>query len=180
MNNCWFKQISKTCFCVILFLVTLIILKAKPELKKGFYTEVFEKNISFATINSVYEKYAGSPLPFKDILTQEVVPVFNEELKYSESNKYLDGVKLTVDNSYLVPALDSGLVVFMGDKDKYGNTIIIQQANGIDVWYSNITNTTVSMYDYIEKGKLLGEIIDNNLYLVFKKDGELLDYQAYI
>ena len=136
-RNFWFKQISKTCISVILMLITLIFLKAKPELKKTFYSNVYEKNFSFATINSLYEKYAGSSLPFGDLIFEPTDTVFNESLNYTEAHKFLDGVKVIVDNNYLVPALDSGLIVFIGNKEGYGNTIIIQQSNGIDVWYSN-------------------------------------------
>ena len=59
-KNFWFKEITKLCFSLILLFTTLIILKAKPQLKYNFYKEVYEKNISFSTINSIYEKYAGN------------------------------------------------------------------------------------------------------------------------
>jgi len=180
IKNFWFKQISKVCISIILTLATLILLKAKPELKSSFYSNVYEKNISFASISSLYEKFAGSPLPFSDLINSSTTTVFNESLSYSEKHKFLDGVKLVVEDNYLVPALDSGLVVFIGNKENYGNTIIVQQSNGIDVWYSNIENITVSMYDYVEQGKLLGEIDTKELYLVFKKDGEVLEYEQYI
>ena len=32
----------------------------------------------------------------------------------------------------------------------------------------------------IEKGKLIGEVKDNKLYLVFSKDGKYLNYKDYI
>ena len=179
-KNFWFKQISKICISIILTLATLILLKAKPELKSSFYTNIYEKNISFASINLLYEKIAGSPLPFSDLINNTTTSVFSESLSYSEQHKFLDGVKLVVEDNYLVPALDSGLVVFIGNKENYGNTIIVQQSNGIDVWYGNIENITVSMYDYVEQGKFLGEINTQELYLVFKKDGEVLGYDQYI
>lgn len=179
-KNFWFKELTKLCFSLILLFTTLIILKAKPEFKDTVYKEVYEKNISFSTMNALYERYAGSSLPFDNLFTEETKPVFNESLEYSESNKYLDGVKLTVDSNYLVPSLDSGLVIFIGEKEDYGNTIIIGQANGIDVWYSGIDNTNVKLYDYVDKGAFLGEVRSNNFYLVFKKDGEVLNYQDYI
>ena len=72
------------------------------------------------------------------------------------------------------------MVVFIGDKENYPNTIIVEQVNGIEVWYSNIENVNVDMYDYIEKGKIIGSTIDDNLYLVYKKDGEILNYNDYI
>lgn len=74
----------------------------------------------------------------------------------------------------------SGLVVFIGEKEGYGNTVIIQQANGIDLWYGNIESVNVKLYDYVETGVLIGTTLNDNLYLVYKKDGEVLDYQNYI
>ncbi len=71
--------------------------------------------------------------------------------------------------NYLVPALNSGIVVFLGDKEDYGNTVIIQQTDGTDVWYGNVDNASVKMYDYVESGSLIGEVTDEKLYLLFKK-----------
>ena len=36
------------------------------------------------------------------------------------------------------------------------------------------------LYDYIEKGKPLGETIENKLILKFEKEGEYLDYKKYL
>ena len=36
------------------------------------------------------------------------------------------------------------------------------------------------LYDYIEKGKLLGEVKGKKLYMVFSKDGKYLNYKDYI
>ena len=92
----------------------------------------------------------------------------------------MDGVRLTVNDKYLVPNQLSGLVVFIGEKEGYGNTVIIQQANGIDLWYGNIEDVNVELYDYVEQGDLIGNTKDTNLYLVYKKDGEVLNYEDYI
>ena len=70
------------------------------------------------------------------------------------------------------------MVIFVGEKENYGNTVIIEQVNGVEVWYSNI-KSSVKIYDYIEKGSLIGEA-DGTLYLVFKKDGNILNYEDYI
>lgn len=171
---------SRTCICIILILIVLIVIKINPSFKTHFYTYVYENNISFAQINKFYEKYAGSSFPFKDYFKDSTKPVFNEKLTYEEVEKYLDGVKLIVDTNYLIPALEDGLVIFLGEKEGYGNTLIISQSNGIDVWYSNIENVAVSLYDYVEKGGLIGNSKDNSFYLVFKKDGQILDYEEYI
>lgn len=171
---------GKSLFTILLTLTTLIILKAKPNFKTNFYKKVYETNFSFSMINNLYQKYFGSPFPFKDLIDNNIEPVFNENLEYSEKNLYNEGVKLIVDTNYLVPSLESGLVVFVGEKENYGNVVIVQQVNGVDLWYGNINNVNVNLYDYIEKGTLIGDVNDNYLYLVYKKEGEVVDYNLYI
>lgn len=163
---------------IILTIATIFILKFNSEFKISFYKYVYEENISFAKINNWYKSKFGSNLPFSDYF-DETLPVFNEKLSYSEANKYKDGVSLSVGYDYLVPALDSGIVIFIGEKEGYGNTVIVQQENGIDVWYSNLKEVNLKLYDYIKDGSLIGNV-DENLYLVFIKDGEVVDYQEYI
>lgn len=175
-----FWYFSKICICIIFVLGTLILMKTNSKFKNEFYKNVYENNISFAYINKIYEKYAGSSLPFKDYFVNKEQPVFGETLTYNSTDIYLDGVKLNVDNEYLIPILEDGLVIFIGTKEGYGNTVIIGQSNGIDVWYSNIDNIAVNLYDYVKKGNLLGNTKTDYFYLVFKKDGQVLNYEEYI
>lgn len=162
----------------VLTIVCLIFLKRNASFKSFFYNNVLSINFNFASINSLYSKYFGGSLPFSDIFS-ETKTVFNEHLNYDGSSDYLDGVSLNVGSDYLVPSLDTGLVVFIGDKEGYGNTIIVQQVNGVDVWYSNLSDVSVNMYEYVSKGSFIGNC-DNNLILVFKKDGNVLDYRKYV
>ena len=174
------NYLNKIILTIILTLVLLISIKSSPSFKKKIYNYIYEDNISFSKINDYYKKYLGPFLPFDNILKDNTKSVFNEKLNYYNSSKYLDGVKLIVDNNYLVPSLKGGLVVYVGEKDKYGNTVIIQGSDGVDIWYCNITNVSVKLYDYVDGGSLIGNTIDDNLYLVFKKDGEVISYEDYI
>jgi len=36
------------------------------------------------------------------------------------------------------------------------------------------------MYDYLKAGDIVGETLDDKLYIVFMKDGKVLDYKDYI
>ena len=92
---------------------------------------------------------------------------------------YFDGCELNVDNNYLVPVQESGIVVFVGNKDNYGYTIIIEQVNGIDLWYVGVKNSSLKLYEYVEKGSLLGEA-DKELYLFAQKDGKFVSYKEYL
>ena len=173
------KGLIKCMICAVLCLWGAIYCKYNSSFKDWILDNVYTKNLSFASINSFYNKYLGGIMPFDNIV-QDTTPVFNEELVYKEKSKYLDGVKLTVDYEYLVPVLDTGIVVYIGEKEGYGNVIIIQNMQGIDTWYGNIESSSVALYDYIEKGDLLGKAKDNTLYLVYSENNEILNYEDYI
>ena len=172
------KYVFKFLGLILLTLIVLISLKSNQQFRNLVYKYVYTNNISFASINNWYNSKFGSPLPFSDFF-EESIPVFNEKLKYQEINKYKDGVALTVDYEYLIPSLDNGIVIFVGEKEEYGNTVIVQQENGVDVWYSNISEVNVKLYDYIQKGSLIGNV-NEKLYLVFIKNGEVVNYEEYI
>ncbi len=174
------KYIFKVLIVGLMTVITLIFLKGNKSFNSKFYKYVYNDNFSFATINKYYQNIFGSPIPFKNLFKDKIAPVFDEKIKYDEASKYKDGVKLKVDYNYLVPALESGIVIFIGEKEEYGNTIIIQQTNGIDLWYSNIDKINVKLYDFVEKGSLLGEVKDETLYLIYQKDGKNLDYTKYL
>ena len=173
------KIVSKILITIILFLGLNITLKLYPESKDIIYKNAFEKNFSFATINKIYNKYFGDVLPVKKIFKEETTPVFKENLIFDKKESYKDGVVLSVTDNYLVPIIESGMVVYIGEKEEFGNTVIIQQINGIDTWYGNINTTDVKLYQYVEKGTLLGET-SKKLYLLFKKDGVVQDYNEYV
>lgn len=174
------KFISKLGITVVLTLVTLITLKSNSKYKATFYQYVYDQHISFATINATYQKYFGSPLPFEEFWKDKTKPVFDEKLVFTEQHKYKDGVALTVSHQYLVPILESGMIIFIGEKEEYGNTVIVQQMDGIDTWYCNLGTVNVKLYDYVEKGSLLGEVNGDQLYLVYKKNGTVLNYEEHL
>ena len=162
---------------VIVVLVILIGSRKNSVFKEMIYSNVYNNTLTFPYLNTLYSKYLGSILPFK--LDIGVKSVFNETLKYKDSESYLDGVKLDTDINYLIPSINSGLVIFEGDKKGLGNTIVILGSDGVEVWYSNINNK-VKLYDYVDKGSYIGDTIDDKLYLTFMKDGNILDYEEYI
>ena len=167
----------KLLISIVLTLIILILIKASSNFKTMFYTKVYNSNISFNYFKDIYNKYIGD----FDILDKVVKTetVFNEQLVYKSKEKYLDGVKLEIESNYLVPINESGIVVFIGQKEEYGNTVIIQRIDGIDEWYGNVENINIKLYDYVNKGDLLGEA-NNNLYLVYKKNGNVLNYEEYL
>lgn len=151
-------------------------MKSSNNFKNYFYKYVFDTNFSFTKVSNLYNKYFGSII---EIPTYKDKMVFNEKINYDKCEKYLDGVKLTLGNNNIINVQESGMIVFIGEKENYGNVVIVQQINGIDMWYGNIDTVNVKLYDYVEKGTVLGEVSDF-IYLVYKKDGKVLNYEDYI
>ncbi len=173
------EGILKTGLTAFIFLVLAILCKGSGEMKERIVGEIYEKNLSFGVIKDFYNRYLGGVLPF-DKIVKETEPVFKNELVYQDKSKYLDGVKLMVGKEYLVPVLTTGIVVYIGDKEGYGKTVIIQSMEGLDTWYGNMDTTSVKLYDYIEKGDLLGKVRDDYLYVVYSKNNEMLNYEDYL
>lgn len=162
---------------LIIFLSLAITCNYSDKFKDVITKYVFTESISFTKIKNIYNKYLGGILPIKKEV--DTKKVFNEKLNYSNLSLYYDGVNLTVSDGYLVPALREGMVVFIGNKDNYGNTVIIEDLNGTYIWYGNISTTSLKLYDYIETGSYIGEV-NKNLYMVFSKDNKYLSYEEYL
>lgn len=169
------KYLTKFLLAIIFFLISVIFTNISDK-NLLFYKEyVFTESLPFTKIKGWYEDLFGEVLPKED----NTATVFNGKLVYKSIENYESGEKLVVNANSLVNNLTSGIVVYSGDKDNYGNTVIIQGIDGVDIWYGNLENVSVNLYDYIEAGTVIGQTKDENLYLVIKKDNEFIKYENY-
>lgn len=169
----------RTMTVTVIFLVLAILSKSSKTYKDIITSNIYEKNISFTEIKKLYNKYLGGITPLDKAIDKDLT-VFSEKLEYTSSSIYHDGVKLEVSPNYLVPIQEEGMVIYIGEKENYGNVVIIEGINGINIWYGNMETTSVKLYDYVEKSTYLGTVKDNTLYLAYQKDGKFLDYQEYL
>ena len=176
-NSRFMKFVNKTLTAIFLGLVLLIVMEYSPKFKTFMQNDVFNKNFSFGFIGNIYERYFGGVLPKNN---NNTIKVFDEKLVYKNKESYKDGYKLEVDDNYLVPVIESGVVVFIGNKDDYGRSIVIEGEDGSTITYGNIKNSDIKLYDYINKGKYLGEVSDNTLYILLAKGGKYLDIETYL
>lgn len=173
------QLISKTMLTIIIFLVGMIFIKQDTTNKALVKKKIYEENIKFVKVKELYKKYFGNVFSIDNVVYEDT-PVFKEQIEYSKINTYKDGAELTVQENYMIPALENGIVVYIGEKEEYGQTIIIEQENGIDVFYANITTNDISLYDYVKKGDYIGQVKTNKLYLIFQKNGKVLNYKDYL
>lgn len=164
---------------IVIFLSLAIVIKSNKEYKDIIIKNLYQEDISFVKIKNLYNKYLGGFIPL-DKVSPTLTPVFNEQLEYINEIEYYDGVKLEVSDKYLVPILEEGMVVYIGEKENYGNVIIIEGIDGVEIWYGFIETTAVKLYDYVEKNTYLGQTKENILFLAYKKDGTFLNYKEYL
>ena len=169
------KLITKFMIAIIFFLISIIFTNYSDKNLLLYKEYVFTESLPFTKLKGWYEDLFGEVLPTQD----NTQTVFNGKLVYKEISDYYDGEKLLVSKNTLVNNITSGVVVFSGEKDNYGNTVIIQGIDGVDIWYGNLENVSISLYDYIEAGNVIGQTKDEYLYLVIKKDNEYIKYENY-
>ena len=169
------KYVTKFMLAIIFFLVSVIFTNMSDKNLLLYKEYVLTESLPFTKIKGWYEELFGKVLPKSD----NTQTVMSGKLVYKEIKDYQDGEVLTVSSKALVNSLTSGVVVFLGEKDGYGNTVIIQGIDGVDIWYGNLENVSVTLYDYIEEGTVIGSIKDEFLYLVIKKDNEFIKYEDY-
>ncbi|MFV0275064.1 MAG: peptidoglycan DD-metalloendopeptidase family protein [Bacilli bacterium] len=175
-----YKQIYKVLGSLVLFLIISIFIKSGKDGKTFIYENLYNEVFSFAQINKMYKQHFGNVIPVDTIFKDDTKSVFNENIEYQKKESFQNGVNLKVGNKYAVPVMESGMVIFIGKKDGIENTIIVQQIDGVDVWYGNVVNSNVKLYDYIEKGTLLGEVVKDTLYIAYQKEGKFLNYNDYL
>lgn len=166
--------ISRILLAIILVLGSIIFTNIDAKNKELYKKYVLEDSLAFNKIKQIYEKFLGKV----DIIKNKEQTVFNN-INYSNIEPFKNGVKLKVKENSAINILTSGIVVFIGEKDDLGNTVIIQGNDGVDIWYSNITDTNIAIYDYVEAGSILGNSNSDFIYLTLNKDGKNISYEEY-
>ena len=170
--------ISRVLITVIFVLGSIIFTNISEDNKALYQKYVLEDSLEFTKINELYQSVFGDvDIAKKDNNTDSEV-VFGD-VSYTNIEPFKNGVKLTVGMNETISVITSGIVVFIGEKEDLGNTVIIQGNDGVDIWYSNITDTDISVYDYIEAGSILGSSNSEDIYLTINKDGEFINYEEY-
>lgn len=167
---------TRTLLSVILILLCAIYINLSDSNLLNFKNKFFNETLAFTKINNLYAKYFGDIIPEK---VNKTTPVFESGNSYTSINELDNSYELTL-SSNVFNYLESGVVVFIGEKENLGQTVIVQGIDGVDIWYSNLENINVTMYDYVEKDAIVGETKDNKIILTFIENGNYIDYEKYL
>ena len=174
-----YSILVKTLIVVVLFLASLIYIKQSDKNKNNFKNVVYNNSLSFAKIYNVYKKYLGDVIPFKNIFKDNTKLVSSEKLTYKSITKKDNGYLLSISNNYTVSSITSGIVIENKKDSNYINLITVQDKNGLNITYGILNDINVKLYDYIEKGEIIG-VASDKLYLSFKKDNKYLSYEEVL
>lgn len=172
-----FGFINTLLFTILIFVVNLILCKQNLDYKNFIYKYVYSYNFSFSKVEEFINSKLGGIIPNINNKTQEV---FNEKISYLSLEEIDNGVKVNINKGDSVNIFESGVVVFIGEKEGLGNTVILEQIDGNEAWYVNVDTSNIKIYDYLEKGNILGSSLSDNYLMYFKNKGEVIDYKKYI
>lgn len=170
--------ISRTLIAIIFLLMGIIFYKIDTSNKELINKYLYEDNWNFINVKNIFEDKIGKIIPVSKINSELVMS--NGDFTTNPYDYKNDLTIFSLKEDINITALCGGIVVFMGNKDNLGNTIIIQGNDGIDIWYSNITNSNISLYDYVDKNTIIGESVNKSITLKISKNGNFISYEEYI
>ena len=178
-NNSYLKNLfTRVLISIILVLSISIYIKHDSNNIEYINKYLFTESIPFTKINNLFKDNLGSVIPEynkHDITVNKVDSLIN--LDYSISGEY---TSINTGINYMVNSLSGGLVVYKGNKDNLGNTVIIQGNDGVDIWYIGVVDSSINLYDYINKDSIIGNTEGEYLKLKLVKNGNTISYEEYI
>ena len=168
------KYVSKVLICLIIFLLSLIGISISDKVKNFYQKYIFTDSFSFMKVQNFFKELNG-----KEEYKEESLPVMQSFISYEKKTKYLNGEKYEGVRENYLNALANGIVTFIGEKQDYGKTIIIQGSNGYDIWYFNIEDSDLMLYDYVKKSSIIASI-SGEFGLVITKDNKYYTFEEYV
>ena len=150
---------------ILVLLIAIMFRNQSPafEPAREFVTKSMNEDFQFAAVSDWYENTFGEQLALlpSSESGEEKTADDPEQMQYAlpASGKILEdfgenGQRITIEISKDAPieAMNEGLVLFVGQKEGFGNTVVIQHADKSESWYGNLSEIDVTLYEYIEKG----------------------------
>lgn len=184
-----FKVLASAC----LVLVVAILFRNGPESLqpvKNFVTKSMEQDFQFTAVSEWYEGQFGKPLalfPSDNNQDDEEIHV-EQEYALPAAARILEDfgengkrIMIETEKGAAVTAMSEGRVLYIGEEDGFGNTVIIQHGDKSETWYGNLDEIHVSLYESVKIGTDIGvatEAADGMkgaFYFAIKKGDDFID-----
>ncbi len=151
-----------------LFFGTAIYLQADHpiiEKTKGTVLTALTEEFPFATVNSWYQERFGDPVALSpsgdsaNTAEAQAMPVNGTVVQPFEESK--EGILIESAQQSDVVAVDEGIVIFAGNDQETGKTIILQHADKSKSIYGHLHAIEVNQYQRIGANEKIGEFVPN-------------------
>lgn len=186
-----FKVLASAC----LVLIVAIIYRSPSEKAvsvQQYVNHTMEQEFQFAAVSDWYEDQFGKPLallPAKNTDEgSENEVASGSQYALPASGKILEDfgdngqrIMIEIGKGAGVEAMNEGLVHFVGMKEGFGKTVIVQHGDKSETWYGNLDKIDVNLYEYISKGAKVGTAMDSedglkgSFYFAIKKGDDFVD-----
>ena len=152
---------------LLFFFLSLLLKQDKTYIET--YNILFKNNIDFSYIKSKTNYLLGT------YITNKETYVSSEKFIYKEVYKINNSYEFMVDNKYLINNLCNGIVI-----NKTKESVSVSCDDLTTIKYDNLENININLYDYINKGKILGNTKEDKLTLTLKHKDKFISYENYI
>lgn len=179
---------------ILVLIIGIMFRNQTPALDpaRDFVTKSMNEEFQFAAVSDWYESTFGKPLALFPEKTEEKTETVDGDSKphyaLPASGRILDefgenGQRITIETGKgaKVEAMNGGLVHEIGEKEGFGQTVVIQHPDKSESWYGNLSSVDVSLYEYIEKGTVVGKATDyedgtnSSFYFAIKEGDHFVD-----
>jgi stage IV sporulation protein FA len=184
-------------FSLLLLFITSFCFHSKwptTQPVEPFMREVMTREFNFAGLSQWYQQHVGAtpvilPAFFANHPQKEethrdawIVPAKGKIiLPFADKRT---GIVLRMQAAAEVVAATEGWVTFAGQKEGFGNTVIIQHANGMETWYGWLQNLRIKEKDWVQGGQPIGQVVQSKgeflVYFALKRGKQFIDPASVI
>lgn len=191
INKDWilFRILASVC---LVLCMAIIYRTSAPWTEKARTTleNVYQQEFQFATVSNWFEDTIGKPFAFlpedshKGANNEATDDHFAAPATGTIMQSFVkdgQGVLIKTSNSTSVDTIKEGVVIYAGEKETHGKTVIVQHPDKSESWYARLQEINVSLYEEIKKGTKVGRVSPSaepdkgEFYFALKANGKFID-----
>ncbi|MFC4403975.1 peptidoglycan DD-metalloendopeptidase family protein [Gracilibacillus xinjiangensis] len=174
----------RSVLAVFLFFICAISITSESswlEKPKEWTSYALKEEFPFASVNAWYQAKFGAPFALETSVTEgeqlDVLPAFGQINQSFQENG--QGILITAEEETEVAAVDAGTVLFAGNDQKTGKTVIIQHADRSKTIYGFLSDIEVHSYQSVKANQIIGSYqpseANQAIYFAVEKNQQYID-----
>lgn len=191
VNKDWilFRILASVC---LVLCMAIIYRTSAPwtETAKIALEKAYQQEFQFATVSNWFEDTIGKPFAFlpEDSLNGAENSSSDSRFATPATGTIMQsfvkdgqGVLIKTSNSTSVDTIKEGVVIYAGEKETHGKTVIVQHPDKSESWYARLQEINVSLYEEVKKGAKVGRVSPSDepdkgeFYFALKANGKFID-----